>query len=71
MKITLWNIRISYEPCWSDEDDDDVSLVSTECSGVEKMLKVEKGLVDTNKEEEVDDNLVEKEICTGIGKKDY
>ena len=62
----------SDEPCWSDEDDDDVSLVSTECSGAEKMVKVEKGLVDTKKEEEeVDDNLVEKEICAGIGKKDF
>ena len=58
------------ESCWFDEDDDYMSLVSGECSGVEKMEKVEKGLVDTNREE-VDQNFVEKEICAGIGKKDF
>ena len=33
---------------------------------VVKMEKSEKGLVDMNREEEV-----KKEICTGIGKKDF
>ena len=59
----------SDELSWSDEDEDDVSLVSDECSRVQEMEKVEKVSVDKNREE-VDDNLVEKEICTGIGKKD-
>ena len=56
----------SDEPYWSDEDYVDASLVSTECSGEENMEKSEKGLVDMNREEEV-----EKEICAGIGKKDF
>ena len=60
----------SDELSWSDEDEDDVLLVKDECSRVQEMEKVEKASVDKNREE-VDENLVEKEICAGIGKKDF
>ena len=58
----------SDESCWCDEDD--VLLFSDECSHVQEMEKVEKVLVDKNTED-VGENLVEKEVCTGIGKKDF
>ena len=56
----------SDEPFWSNEDYDDGLLLSTEYTGDENMGKSRKGLVDMNREEEI-----EKEICAGIGKKDF
>ena len=55
---------------WFDEDEDDISLYSTECRGVEEKKEKDKVLVNTV-EKNVGEVADDGDFCAGIGQKDF
>ena len=57
---------------WFDDDADDISLYSSECTGVGENKAIEKVSFDNNNmEKDVGETEDEVDFCTGIGQKDF
>ena len=56
---------------WFDDDADDISLYSRECTGVEERKGIEQVSFDNNMEKDVRKTEDEIDFCAGIGQKDF